>query len=98
MQQDLHSVGMWAEKVVLITGASDGIGASCARAFSQRGARLVLTALPGEDFRSEESDTRLVIAGDITSAETRITVVKPVLANTDIRPKWIRKFQRECLM
>jgi short-subunit dehydrogenase len=76
MQQDLHSVGMWAEKVVLITGASDGIGASCARAFSQRGARLVLTALPGEDFRSEESGTRLVIAGDITSAETRITVVK----------------------
>ena len=31
-------------KVVLITGASEGIGAACAREFAQRGARLSLTA------------------------------------------------------
>jgi short-subunit dehydrogenase len=75
MQQDLHSAGTWTEKVVLITGASDGIGASCARAFAQRGAKLVLTGLPDENFKDEESDIRLVIPGDITSKETRIKVV-----------------------
>jgi len=31
-------------KVVLITGASRGIGEACARAFARRGARLILTA------------------------------------------------------
>ena len=31
-------------KVVLITGASSGIGRSCARAFAGKGARLVLAA------------------------------------------------------
>lgn len=32
------------EKVVLITGASTGIGEACAHAFARRGARLILTA------------------------------------------------------
>ena len=32
------------DKVVLITGASSGIGRSCARAFAQQGARLILAA------------------------------------------------------
>ena len=31
-------------KVVLITGASEGIGAACAREFRKRGARVSLTA------------------------------------------------------
>jgi len=33
-----------AQKVVLITGASRGIGEACAQAFARRGARLILTA------------------------------------------------------
>ena len=41
----------------------------------QLGAKLVLTALPSEDFKNEEFPTRLVIAGDITSAATRADVV-----------------------
>jgi short-subunit dehydrogenase len=67
---------MWNEKVVLITGASEGIGAGCAKLIGQRGAKLALTALPGEDFKREESDSRIVIPGDITSAATRTDVVQ----------------------
>jgi 3-hydroxy acid dehydrogenase/malonic semialdehyde reductase len=33
-----------AKKIVLITGASSGIGLACARAFAREGARLILTA------------------------------------------------------
>src|ERR1700689_990276 len=71
---------MWNEKVVLITGASDGIGASCAKLIGQRGAKLSLTALPSDDFKSEESDSRIVTAGDITSAELRSSVVDRTIA------------------
>jgi short-subunit dehydrogenase len=67
---------MWTGKVALITGASGGIGASCAKSLSQCGARLALTALPSERFKNEESDSRLIITGDITSEGTRIEVVK----------------------
>lgn len=67
---------MWNEKVVLITGASEGIGAGCAKLIGQRGAKLALTALPGEDFKRKESDSRIVIPGDITSAATRTDVVQ----------------------
>jgi hypothetical protein len=39
----MASVLRLAGKIVLITGASDGIGAACAQAFRDRGARLALT-------------------------------------------------------
>lgn len=69
---------MWNEKVVLITGASDGIGASCARLIGERGARLSLTALDG--FEREDSDNRVVVPGDITSAAVRSEVVQRTIA------------------
>jgi short-subunit dehydrogenase len=68
------------DKVVLITGASEGIGAACARLFGQRGAKLALTALPGNDFENERSGSRIVVAGDITEEQTRIEVVKQTIA------------------
>jgi NADP-dependent 3-hydroxy acid dehydrogenase YdfG len=38
-------------RIVLVTGASAGIGAACARAFAREGARLILTARRGERIR-----------------------------------------------
>ena len=69
-------------KIVLVTGASSGIGAALAQAFSQAGALVALTArrragldktaglCPGET---------LVIPGDVTSAEDRRSTVERVL-------------------
>ena len=66
---------MWNGKVVLITGASEGIGASCAKLIGEQGAKLALTALPGEGFTAEESDSRIVVPGDITSPAIRAEIV-----------------------
>jgi short-subunit dehydrogenase len=71
---------MWNEKVVVITGASEGIGGSCAKLIGQRGAKLSLIALPGEGFESEDSDSRIVVPGDITSAATRAELVERTIA------------------
>ncbi len=80
MGGDLKSRGNWTGRVALITGASEGIGASCARLFAQCGARLVLTALPSDDFQSQDFEDRCLIAGDIASAQTRIEVVERAIA------------------
>src|ERR1700744_570748 len=69
----------WAKKVVLITGASEGIGAGCARSLARRGARLVLTALSSAEIPDATSDDRLIVAGDITSEQTRTEVVRKAL-------------------
>lgn len=71
---------MWNGKVVLITGASEGIGRSLATLVGQRGAKLALTALPGPDFETRETDSRIVVAGDITLAGTRKEIVDRAIA------------------
>ncbi|MEL6554636.1 MAG: SDR family NAD(P)-dependent oxidoreductase, partial [Cyanobacteria bacterium J06621_11] len=40
------------DKIVLITGASSGIGASCAHYFAKAGARLILSARRKEKLQS----------------------------------------------
>lgn len=66
-------------KVVLITGASEGIGAACAAAFRGKGARLSLTARSEARLAAVGAPDALVTAGDITAEETRRRVVERTL-------------------
>ena len=66
-------------KVVVITGASEGIGAACAAAFRSRGARLSLTARSEAKLAQAGGPDALITAGDITTEETRRRVVERTL-------------------
>jgi short-subunit dehydrogenase len=66
-------------KVVLITGASEGIGAACAGAFRKRGARLSLMARSEERLRAAGGPDALVTAGDVTLPEARQAAVERTL-------------------
>src|SRR5271163_1985279 len=65
--------------VVLITGASQGIGAACAAAFRSRGAKLALLARNEERLRAVAKGDELVLAGDVTDAEFRAEAVDRTL-------------------
>src|ERR1700732_4225082 len=58
-------------KVVLITGAAQGIGAACAREFRSRGARLSLTARSEDKLKEVADADAVVTAGDLTNAAVR---------------------------
>jgi short-subunit dehydrogenase len=58
-------------KVVLITGASEGIGAACAQIFRQRGARLSLIARNEEKLRANAGHGDLTTAGDLRDPAVR---------------------------
>ena len=62
-------------KVALITGASGGIGAACARVFEARGARLSIVARNAEKLEAVGGPGTLRTAGDITSEEVRHALV-----------------------
>jgi short-subunit dehydrogenase len=66
-------------RVVLITGASEGIGAACAKVFRERGARLSLTSRSEDKLRAVAGADALVTAGDITVAATRRRAVEATL-------------------
>jgi short-subunit dehydrogenase len=66
-------------KVVLITGASEGIGAACAREFATSGARLSLTARSEEGLRRAAPPDALITPGDITIDQDRRRVVERTL-------------------
>lgn len=58
-------------KSVLITGASEGIGAACAAAFRRRGARLALAARNEEKLRQVGGKEAVIVAGDLTDPKVR---------------------------
>ena len=66
-------------KVVLITGASEGIGAACVNAFRRRGARIALTARSKEKLESNAGPDDLAVAADLTVADGRRDIVKRTL-------------------
>jgi short-subunit dehydrogenase len=63
-------------KVILVTGASEGIGAACAHLFRDRGARLSLTARNEESLRRNAGPGDLVTAGDLRDSSFRQTFVE----------------------
>jgi short-subunit dehydrogenase len=66
-------------KIVLITGASEGIGAACAADFAGAGARLSLTARSAEGLARAGGNSALITMGDLTLDETRRSVVERTL-------------------
>src|SRR5471030_3030789 len=67
-------------KVVLITGASEGIGAACAAEFARAGAKLSLTARSEEGLRracpNGPGPNALIIPADLTNEADRRRVVE----------------------
>jgi short-subunit dehydrogenase len=66
-------------KIVLITGASEGIGAACAAELARAGARLSLVARSQAGLERAAPAGALITAGDLLLAETRRIVVKRTL-------------------
>src|SRR5262245_30439387 len=66
-------------KVVLITGASEGIGAACAAEFGGGGAKLALNARRLERIQPVAPKHALLVAGDVTSETDRRAVVAHTL-------------------
>jgi NAD(P)-dependent dehydrogenase (short-subunit alcohol dehydrogenase family) len=67
----------FADRTVMITGASGNLGRAVARAFAQLGARLVLLDLKRNEV--EESDTRLFLETNLFDADSVEVVVKRAL-------------------
>ncbi len=65
--------GMTEGQVVFITGASSGIGAATARAFSKTGARLLLCARRLEKLHALEGSLRSLGASDVLSFDLDVT-------------------------
>jgi short-subunit dehydrogenase len=66
-------------KVILITGASEGIGAACAQVFRRRGARVSLIARNEGNLRRNAAAEDLVTAGDLRDPVARKTFVSRTL-------------------
>src|SRR5215831_8106087 len=66
-------------KVVLITGASEGIGAACAAEFAASGAKLALNSRNPEKLQAAAPEGSLLVPGDLTADADRRTIVARTL-------------------
>ena len=66
-------------KVVLITGASEGVGAACVAEFGKAGAKLAITARSEDGLRRAAGSNTLIVPGDLTSEADRRRVVERTL-------------------
>ncbi len=66
-------------KIILITGASEGIGAACAAQFQRRGAKLSLVARNETKLREVGGRDSVITAGDITDPEVRKRAVEATI-------------------
>jgi short-subunit dehydrogenase len=65
--------------VVLITGASEGIGAACVESFRTRGARLVLVSRRREKLERFAGPDTLIAPADVTDPEDRQRAVSAAI-------------------
>jgi short-subunit dehydrogenase len=68
-----------ADKVVIITGASEGIGAALAAEFARAGARLSLTARSEAGLKQAAGPDALLTPGDLTDGSVRSRIVDRTL-------------------
>ncbi len=68
----------WQDKVVMVTGASDGIGAALLRNLNKNGAHVSAIGLEGPGFALPQNGN-LITVGDITCSATRQQVVDRTL-------------------
>ena len=70
------------DRVVIVTGASSGIGAASSRLLSQHGAKVVLAARSTDKLRTlskELPNASLVVPTDVTKAKSVIALVEKTL-------------------
>jgi 3-hydroxy acid dehydrogenase / malonic semialdehyde reductase len=81
---------MLVDATVLITGASSGIGAACARAFAERGARLILCARRESRLQelaeSLDAETHVIPMDvrDRASVQANIALLGPAWSKIDV--------------
>lgn len=67
------------QKVVLVTGATSGIGKEIAKLFLQKGYTLILSGRNEEGFEEFRSNSAVeIVSGDITDKQTILQLVKAV--------------------
>jgi short-subunit dehydrogenase len=73
-------MGSLKGKVVIVTGASEGIGACLAAALRQRGAQLCLTARNEARLSAAAGPDDLIVPGDVTEDTVRSAIVRSAIA------------------